>query len=310
MFVAHLGEFAALTVAVFWTITALSFSSAAKRVGSLSVNLIRLLLGFVFLGLFNLVIQGHFFPVEASWHNWIWLSLSGFVGFFLGDMLLFRSYLLIPARISMLVMAMAPLIAAITGWICFHEIMSFKSIMAMLVTLVGIALVILEKKDSGEEGFPKLIMNDYTKVKFAYPLSGILYALGGAAGQGIGIVLSRFGLGRYNAFAGTQIRIIPAIICFFFLMMFLKRWTALLGAVKNIRAMRSLTIGSFFGPFLGVSFSLIAVQYTSSGIASTIMAIVPVLIILPSVLFLHEKVTLKEIVGAMISVAGVFLFFL
>jgi drug/metabolite transporter (DMT)-like permease len=81
-------------------------------------------------------------------------------------------------------------------------------------------------------------------------------------------------------------------------------------ALKNSSAMKRLSLGAFFGPFLGVSFSLIAVQYTSSGIASTIMSIVPVLIIVPSVFIMKEKITWQEIAGAFIAVAGVSLFFI
>jgi drug/metabolite transporter (DMT)-like permease len=74
--------------------------------------------------------------------------------------------------------------------------------------------------------------------------------------------------------------------------------------------MTALSLGAFFGPFLGVSFSLIAVKYTSTGIASTIMALVPVFIIVPSVLLNNEKVAISEILGAMVSVGGVGLFFI
>jgi len=70
------------------------------------------------------------------------------------------------------------------------------------------------------------------------------------------------------------------------------------------------SLGAFFGPFLGVSFSLVAIKYTEAGIASTIMALVPVFIILPAVIFLKQKVTLTEILGAVVSVAGVALFFI
>jgi len=81
-------------------------------------------------------------------------------------------------------------------------------------------------------------------------------------------------------------------------------------AIKNVSAVKRIGLGSVFGPFLGVSFSLYAVQHANTGIASTIMAIVPVLIIPASVLFLHQKVTLKDVIGAAISVCGVALFFL
>jgi drug/metabolite transporter (DMT)-like permease len=74
--------------------------------------------------------------------------------------------------------------------------------------------------------------------------------------------------------------------------------------------MKRITLGAIFGPFLGVSLSLLAVQQTKAGIAATIMAIVPVLIIPPAVLFFKEKVNWKEIIGAVIAVAGVLIFFL
>ena len=53
-----------------------------------------------------------------------------------------------------------------------------------------------------------------------------------------------------------------------------------------------------------------AVRYTEAGIASTIMALTPVLILWPAHLFFRQKVTLKEVIGAVISVAGVSLFFI
>ncbi len=74
--------------------------------------------------------------------------------------------------------------------------------------------------------------------------------------------------------------------------------------------MAAISLGSFFGPCLGVSFSLLAIQHAKTGIASTIMAIVPILIIPPAVFLYEEKVTLFEILGAMVSILGVALFFL
>jgi drug/metabolite transporter (DMT)-like permease len=53
-----------------------------------------------------------------------------------------------------------------------------------------------------------------------------------------------------------------------------------------------------------------AVQYTDAGIASTLMALTPVLIILPYALLYKQKVRLKEIVGVTVSMVGVAMFFL
>jgi drug/metabolite transporter (DMT)-like permease len=90
----------------------------------------------------------------------------------------------------------------------------------------------------------------------------------------------------------------------------LKRWLSISKALNNSKAMTTITIGSVFGPFLGISFSLIAIQNTSTGIAATIMSIVPILIIIPSVLIYKQKIQLREIIGAFISVGGVALLFI
>jgi drug/metabolite transporter (DMT)-like permease len=298
MIQSHLGEFSALLVAVFWTITALAFESASNKVGSLPVNLIRLIFGFIFLSMLNLAIRGRIFPTDASAHNWIWLSVSGLIGFVIGDLFLFKSYTIIGAWFAMLMMTLAPPMAALFGWIILGEIMDLKSLSGMFLTLVGIALALFSR--------------DHENNKFAIrkPFPGILFAFIGALGQALGIVFSKYGMQEYSPFPSTQIRIITGIIGFILIITLSGRWNKVFTAFKDRKGMTAITAGSFFGPFLGVSFSLMAVKYTSAGIASTIMAMVPILIIPPSIFLFHHKITLREIIGTILSVAGVGLFFL
>ncbi len=305
MFQSYTGEFAALATAVFWTITALAFESAGKKVGSLSVNIIRLTIAFFYLSIFSLIARGEFFPMGASAHNWIWLSISGLVGFVLGDLFLFQAYVVIGARISMLIMSLAPPIAALAGWLLMGETMNPKGLLGMVLTFVGISITILARKTSGDA-----LTGIRTSLHFKYPLKGLLLAFGGAAGQGVGLVLSSYGIQDYDPFAATQIRVITGIVGFIIVITYTGFWLRVKSAVLNISAMKRMGIGAFFGPFLGVSFSLLAVKYTTSGIASTIISLVPVLIIAPSVLIMKEKITLIEIIGALIAVAGVSLFFI
>jgi drug/metabolite transporter (DMT)-like permease len=308
----HAGELAALMAAIFWTFTALAFESAGKKVGSVTVNLVRLFMAFIFLGIFTYFSRGHFFPAGASYHNWIWLSLSGLVGFVLGDLFLFRAYVVVGARISMLIMSLAPPIAAVVGWMIMGETMSLKSLAGMTVTLAGIAMVVLTRHKDDIPGVPGLPDEKRKRngLSFTYPLAGLLLAFGGAVGQATGLVLSKYGMDGYDAFAATQIRVITGFFGFVIIYTALRRWYSLIPALKNRQAMKSLTIGAFFGPFLGVSFSLLAVKFTSSGIAATIMSIVPVLIIPFSLMMFNEKITPREILGAFVAIGGVALFFL
>lgn len=301
----YTGELAALCTAFFWTITALAFESAGKKVGSLSVNIIRLSIAFIYLGIFSLFTRGEFLPEGASLHNWIWLSISGLVGFVLGDLFLFQAYVVIGARISMLIMSLAPPIAAIAGWMIMGETMNRQGILGMILTFTGISITILARKEATEDE-----TSGGLKLRFKYPVKGILLAIGGATGQGLGLVLSSYGIDDYNPFAATQIRAITGIIGFIIVVTYMGFWPRVNSAIHNISAMKRLGVGAFFGPFLGVSFSLLAVKYTSSGVASTIMSIVPVLIIAPSVFIMKEKITWIEVIGAVIAVLGVSLFFI
>jgi drug/metabolite transporter (DMT)-like permease len=294
----HLGEFAALLTAFFWTVTSLSYESAGHKIGSLAVNIIRLVIGFAFLSVFNLIHRGLILPVDASYENWIWLTLSGFVGFVFGDLFLFKSYTIIGSRFSMLIMTLVPPITAFFSFIILGERLTLFHYLGMTLTFSGIAMAIFRRSGKGE------------KLSLKLAPRGILYAFGGAVGQALGLVISKFGLKDYDPFAATQIRVIAGIIGYTMLVTILMRWGSIVKATRNKEGMLLTSLGAFFGPFLGVSFSLIAVKYTEAGIASTIMALVPVFIIIPAVFLFKQKVTLPELLGAVVSVAGVALFFL
>ena len=117
----------------------------------------------------------------------------------------------------------------------------------------------------------------------------------------------------YIPFAATFIRASVGLVGFFLLLrVFNRDWKAKLRhAATDRRAMWCLLGATVFGPFIGVSASLLATMYTSTGIAQTLFALTPVLIIAPSAFFVHEKVTLREVLGGgLLSVIGVSLFFL
>ena len=308
----YLGEIISLGVAFSWTITALCFEYAGKRVGSLAVNLLRLLLAFLMLAVLLYCFTGSCMPVGADGKTWLWMSVSGLIGFVFGDFCLFYSYILIGSRFGQLLMTLAPPAAALSGALLLQEELRPMAIAGMTITLSGIALSIFSKgKGPGEHIHIKL------------PLKGLLMGIGGGVGQGVGLVFSKLGMDYYSRsaagygeeiqqlipFAASQIRVVTGIVGFTCILLISRRIGILRAAVHDRPAMRAVFWGTIFGPFLGVSFSLMAVQYTESGIASTLMALTPILIILPSVLWFRQKVTFSEIVGAVVSVIGVSFFY-
>ena len=310
----YFGELTALVVACSWTCTALFFEYAGKRIGALQVNLIRLVFASLMLGALLWITSGHFLPAGADSKTWIWMSLSGLVGFVFGDLCLFYSYTLITSRFSQLIMTLAPPFAAFFGLLLLDERTGPMGLLGMAITLTGIALSILKRSGDQNEGH---------RLKLHLPYRGILLALGGALGQGLGIVLSKKGMiyyerslyeplffSNYIPFAATQMRILTGIIGFILIIFISGRSTQLKKALFDKKGMWATFGGSFFGPFLGVSLSLTAVRYTQTGIASTIMATVPILIIIPYMLIYKQKPRWIELLGALLCVIGVALFFI
>ena len=294
----HIGELAALGTAFCWTITSMAFESASKKVGSLAVNLIRLMMALVLLTLFCWIVRGRPLPDDASAHAWLWLSVSGLVGFTIGDLCLFRAFVVVGARISMLLMTMVPPFTALLGWVLLGETLNPMDWMGMAFIVGGVAWVVLERRPVGE-------------MKTERPSrSGILLGIAGAAGQSLGLVLSKLGMGSYDPFAATQIRVIAGIVGFSVLFLFIGWWPRVFSALKNRGAMARISLGAVFGPFLGVSLSLVAVQHTEAGVAATLMGLTPIIIIPPAIWINKERISPRAIIGAFVAVGGAALLFL
>lgn len=307
----YLGEIISLAVAVSWTVTALFAEIGSKRLGSLQMNVIRMMLSLLMLGATLWYFTGSPYPLYADGKAWFWLSMSGFVGYLLGDYCLFNSYIWIGSRFGQLFMTLAPPTAAIAGWLMLGETLSWNALLGMLVTLTGIGISVLNKGTSH-------------KLSLKLPLKGVLFGIGAGVGQGVGLVLSKVGMNHYEMsipsgetmvadllpFASTFIRAVTGAVGFLLVMGIQKQFHTLATSVHDRKGMNAALWATITGPFIGVSLSLMAVQYTEAGVASTLMALTPVFIIWPSYFFFKQHVTFKEIVGACISVVGVSLFFI
>ncbi|HKV12896.1 MAG TPA: DMT family transporter [Thermoanaerobaculia bacterium] len=297
----YTGQLAALGAATCWAFSALSFETAGKRIGALTLNLIRLVIAFFFLSLAAWIARGVPLPVDASPHAWLWLTVSGLVGFVFGDLCLFRSFLLIGARLSMLMMSLAPVLTAVIGWLVLGETLTGQDLLGMTLTVTGIGWAVLERRKPSEGS---------SHPHHRPPLAGIALGFGGALGQAGGLVLSKLGMGSYPAFSATQIRVIAGMAGYVILYFALRWWPRVWPALRNRQALGFASIGAFFGPFLGVSLSLVAVRDTVAGVAASIMALTPVLIIPLTVLLRRERVGVGGVLGALVAVAGVAVLFL
>lgn len=303
----YLGELISIGVAFSWTATALLSEYGSKRLGNLTLNVLRMALALLFAMVLFGVMTGSILPPGASAKAAGWMLLSGLVGYVIGDFCLFQCYIIIGSRYGQLFMTLAPLAAALMAWVTLGQQMGAMSIVAMLVTLLGISISVLGR-------------GEHHKVSLKLPLNGVLFAIGAAVCQGVGLVLSKIGMDHYEAmadmpewlvpFSANFYRCVAGIIGFLILLYYRGEMGSLREAMHDGKGLSVATATTIFGPFVGVGFSLMAVQYTAAGIASTLMAMTPIIILLPSYWLFHEKITWRSVIGAIISVFGVSLFFL
>lgn len=298
---AYLGELAALTTSVCWSATASFFTVAARQVGSVAVNRTRLALAVAFLALTHWALRGSLIPLEAEPARWFWLGLSGVVGLVLGDAFLFQAFLWVGPRIGMLMMSLAPIIAAILALFFLGENLVPLQWLAIVITLAGVAMVVLDRRR------PEPAAGE--KPNFA---RGLVFGLGAATGQAVGLVLAKRGLeGEFDALSGNLIRMIAAVGVIWIVAVLLRQAGDTLRRIGSGRkVLLPLLGGALTGPYIGVWLSLIAIQRTEVGIASTLMALPPVFLLPIGRVVFKETIGLQAVLGTLVSVGGVAMLFL
>ena len=294
-----IGETAALSTSMLWTVSSILLSSAGKRIGVLSVNAIRISIAVLLIGTAHLIIFGTFLPM-ATKSQWIYLSLSGFLGLAIGDLGYLGSLVLIGPRKGVLLASMAPIFSTISAYFILGEILGPWTLSGIFLTLSGIIIVIMEKK------------SNTGNISEGNRILGVFSGLIGAIGQGVGLTLSKYGMVNIestplNPLSAALIRMISAVFIIWIVFVIFKKPFSV---IRDKKAMMLTTGGAVTGPFLGVWLSMIAVTYTVAGVASTLMSLMPVLII-PVVWILYkEKTNLRGILGALIAVIGVAILFM
>lgn len=295
------GIVAAFGTAVCWSLTAIFFSYGGRRVGSDVVNRTRLFFAFFFIAVAHAILLGTFFPFDAEPWRWGWLTLSSVLGLVLGDAALFYAFVLIGPQLAMLVMALVPIFSAFFAWLFFGELISGGELAGIAIAIAGVAWVVTEPDPARQQATP---------LQKTFRL-GVLMAFLGALGQTSNLIFSKFALlDGYSALSATQIRILVGIVV-------LWGWTLLRGRMRSTvrklsdwRALAAIVGGALVGPFLGIWFSLIAVQNARVGITSTIMALPPVLLIPLTFLVFGDRPSRRGVGGTIVAIVGVALMFL
>ena len=296
---APLGALAAIGTSVMFALSSTVFTLASRRVGSMALNRVRLVMAVGWLILAHALLRTPL-PFDAGGRRWLLLGCSGILGLALGDACLFQAFIWIGARLAMLLLSTAPALASLWAWWFLGEALSARQWAGILLTLGSVAWVLQEG-----DGRAAWVGSDRRH------LFGTLCGLGAAAGQAAGLILAKQGVtGDFPALSATLMRMVAATLTLWL-------YTALRSEMRETvrtfgadRAAWGLTVaGSFLGPFLGVTLSILSIQHIEVGIASTLMALPPVFLLPIGYCFFHERFGWSAVLGTGLAVAGVALMF-
>ena len=294
-----IGETAALATSFFFAFTSIIFSTTGRMVGSQVTNRIRLLFALIYLVVLNIILFWEPLPFSVESSRWIWLSLSGVIGLSLGDTFFFQSLVSVGPRLGSLLLSLAPIFGSVIAWVIFGETLTALQITGIVLALTGIGWVVISHQE------PPDTPHGHTK-------RGVLFGVLAGFGQAMGLVLSKQGMfGEFSPFQANAIRMFAAVL-------FTWIWTFSEGkAGATITALREkprviglIALGALVGPLLGVSASLLAVQHAEIGVASTLMALPPVIVLPISYFVFKEKVGWQAVAGTILAIAGVAVLFL
>lgn len=294
-----IGEFAALATSVLFAVTALIFTWTGRQVGSQVTNRTRLLFALIYLMVLNATLFREPLPFSANPSRWLWLGFSGIIGLSLGDAFLFQALVSLGARLGTLLLSLAPIFGAIIAWVFFGETLTALQITGIVLALGGIAWVVTAHREPAE-------------TPHGHTRRGVFFGVLAGLGQAIGLVLSKQGMiGDFSPFQANVIRMLAAAVFIWGWALFQRQALGTVSALRGKpRVLYLLALGALVGPVLGVSASLLAVQHTEVGVASTLMALPPVIILPVSVFIFKEKIGWQAVAGTVLAIAGVAVLFL
>jgi drug/metabolite transporter (DMT)-like permease len=298
------GVLIALTTTLCWSLGIFPFTEASRRIGAGPINQYRLLLAWLIMTgilFFALSIPLTLQFTDPKLYHYVYLGASGIIGFTIGDYCMFRSFVLLGPKLSSLYMTFAPGSALLFGFFMLNESVNIIGIIGILITIGGVIWLTLSKKDAQAA----------EQVGFERNTTGIFLGIAGALCQGVGLVLSKYGMDYYSEKLPTLhavwIRLLFAFSAAFVISILTGKFmqnTKPIFANKN-NGIPFMVLGTLLGPIAGVTCSLLAIQKLEVAVAQTLFALLPIVVFPVNLLVYKEKITIQSVFACLTAIFGV-----
>jgi drug/metabolite transporter (DMT)-like permease len=289
-----IGESAALSAAILWAISSVIYSHLGLKIAPLQLNLYKGIIAIALIAI-TLLIQGTAL-VDLSTSTIVLLTISGMIGIGLGDTAYFLALNSLGARRTLLLETSSPPMGALLALIFIGEQLAFSSWCGVFLTILGIAWVISERNPVDQIGVSR---------------QGIMWGILAALAQALGAVISRYALiqSAVTPLESTLIRLIGGTgIVIGLLFVPVIKQTKMQWQLSR-HSLGVIALAAFGSTYLGIWLQQISLKFAPTGIAQTCLATSP-LFILPIVALQGEKISLRAILGVVVSLAGIALMFI
>lgn len=292
-----IGPLAALTAALFWALATVLYSQAGSFLNAAQLNMVKGAVACPLLVL-GAWLTGNLLEFDGSTAAWILLA-SGVIGITIGDTLYFTALRRLGPWHTMLLEYLAPPFAAVLAWLLLAEGMSWLEVTAASVTIMGILVVLSERRRAQAEPAAKI------------SISGVLAGTGAAFCQALGLVMSFHALASFEVspVSAALLRLFAGTVALTLALLLLK--PSIIGATRS--ALRHTSIpwlltAIVMGTFLAIWLQQIAIAYINPGVAQTLLATAPLWLV-PIQWLRGQPLSGRALIGALIALGGIAMLF-
>ncbi|WP_320127550.1 DMT family transporter [uncultured Sphaerochaeta sp.] len=294
------GQLLALLTAGCWAQNSVAYRYLGERVGSDAVAHIRMWIALPAIMLLTYLTEGSCFPMGLSGQTYLFLFLSGVIGYFLTDLLLFQAYVWLGARESLIIMMLSPVATAVLSYFLFDETLIAMQIMGILLTISGVIFMVISEM--------RHRLKDLSGKNRA---KGLAMAIVASILQAISLILAKYALETTGPVSTNLLRNMGGLFAFFLYDFLIKR-----NAKSQFKAFRDpkrfglLFLAAIVGPVLGMTLQMKAFTLAPVGIVTTLVQISPILLLPVDKFIFHKKLTTSSIIGTFVSIGGIAILFL
>ena len=291
--------FIATSAALCWAVASLISADVTRKIGGLAFNRLRLF--FV-----SLMLISYTFYLD-TWstinNDFLFvILLSGIIGIFLGDTLLFIALQKIGPRRNNILFSLAAPFTVILNIIFLNEIMSLVNLIGCIIVFFGVVIAIAYGNSRDKNHRWELVEGNL--------YLGVIFGIGAALCQAIGLVMMKpiLNMGA-DPIASASLRTL--ISCIFLAFTFFLNYEIFNTKTSlNLKIIGQSILSGFLGMALGMSLLLIALQHADAGIVATLSSTSPIMILFLIWLVTKKMPTTGAWIGTVLAIIGSGLIFI